>query len=289
MSTPTNPQREYPNTYVVQDRSNTQEMARLLIQDRMLTSGMGGVLPEQPNPASLHSILDIGCGTGGWLLETASTYPTISRLVGIDVSKLMLDHARAEAQTQQLADRVEFHVMDVLRMLEFPEASFDLVNIRLGLSYVRTWDWHKLLEEFQRVALTDGVMRITEADVIESNSPALTRICAIGLQSLYQAGHFFRPENDGLTSGLADVLRQHGLQDVQTRAHLLEYRASDVPTWQPFYDNIAHMYRTFLPFFRKWTRVPADYETLYQQALQEIQQPDFVAVWKYVTIWGRKP
>jgi hypothetical protein len=47
--------------------------------------------------------------------------------------------------------------------------------------------------------------------------------------------------------------------------------------------------RTALPFSRKWSRVPDDYEAIYQQALSEMQQPDFVATWSLLTVWGNKP
>jgi hypothetical protein len=42
-------------------------------------------------------------------------------------------------------------------------------------------------------------------------------------------------------------------------------------------ENNQLTFRTGLPFLRKWTQVPDDYEALCQQALQEMQQPDFVA------------
>ena len=42
-----------------------------------------------------------------------------------------------------------------------------------------------------------------------------------------------------------------------------------------------------LPFLHKWTRVPHDYENIYQQALSEMQQPDFVATWNLLTAWGK--
>jgi hypothetical protein len=45
----------------------------------------------------------------------------------------------------------------------------------------------------------------------------------------------------------------------------------------------------FLPFFHKWTRVPSDYEETYQQALREMQQPDFVATGTLLTVWGTRP
>ncbi len=44
-----------------------------------------------------------------------------------------------------------------------------------------------------------------------------------------------------------------------------------------------------LPFLRKWTRVPDDYEEIYQQMLSEMQQPDFVATSSYLTARGDKP
>ncbi len=42
-----NAQKEYPNTYFVEDRSNQEELTRVQIQDQLLTKGMGGVFPEQ--------------------------------------------------------------------------------------------------------------------------------------------------------------------------------------------------------------------------------------------------
>lgn len=35
----------------------------------MVTKAMGGALPEQADPTLFRRVLDIGCGTGGWLIE----------------------------------------------------------------------------------------------------------------------------------------------------------------------------------------------------------------------------
>src|SRR5258708_38721757 len=70
------PKREHPSTYFVQDRSNQQELNRLQIQDQMLTTSVGAVLPEQPDPTAFHRALDVGCATAGWLPELAQTTPT---------------------------------------------------------------------------------------------------------------------------------------------------------------------------------------------------------------------
>ena len=289
MSTPSDQRREHPSTYFVQDRSNVDELTRLQLQDQMLTAGMGGVLPEQPDPAIFKRVLDVGCGTGGWLIEAARTYPTMSLLVGVDVSNKMVEYAQGQAEDQQVSDRVQFRAMDALRMLEFPADYFDLVNQRTGASYLRTLDWPKLLHEYQRVTKPGGVIRVTESDaIIESTSPALMRLNQMFLQAFYQAGHLFTPDNKGLTGELARLLYQYGFQDVQTRCHTLHYRAGTAEG-QYFSEDMKLIYRTIVPYLRKWSRVPDDYEMIYQQALSEMQQQDFVAKWNLLTVWGIKP
>ena len=289
MSPPTNPRREHPSTYFVQNRSDEEELTRVMIQDQLVTANMGGVLPEQPDPAIFQCVLDVGCGTGGWLMEAAKTYPAMSLLVGVDVSGRMVEYARAQAEAQQISDRVEFCAMDALRMLEFPTDYFDLVNQRFGVSYLRTWDWPKLLHEFQRVTRPGGVVRVTEGNfIVQSPSPALTRLFELALDAFYRAGHHFTLESNGVTSKLASLLHQYGLQNVQTRVHMVEYRVGTAEG-QLFYEDMRHFFRTALPFFRKWSAVPEDYETIYQQALNQMHQPDFVATSSLLTAWGNKP
>src|SRR6266567_3038266 len=138
MSTLPDPQQQhYSGTYFVQDRRNEEELLRLAEQDRLVTASMGGVLPEQAEPSAFRRVLDVACGSGGWVIEAAQTYPEMS-LVGIDVNPRMIDYARAQAAAQHVDDRIELHVMDALGVLDFPDASFDLVNLRFALSFMRT-------------------------------------------------------------------------------------------------------------------------------------------------------
>jgi ubiquinone/menaquinone biosynthesis C-methylase UbiE len=278
---------EHPSTYFVQDRSNEDELTRLRMQDEMITTGMGGVLPEQPDPIAFRRVLDVGCGTGGWLLEVAKMYPSIPTLIGVDISHLMVMYASAQAIVYGMQDRVTFQSMDALRMLEFPASFFDLVNQRLGMSYLRVWDWPKLLQEYRRVTCSGGMIRITEAcTMIESNSPALTRIGNIVHEASSHAGHLFTSHPDGVITRLAGLMTLHGIVDVQTREYPLVYRAG-TPEGQLFAEDMAVLFRVGLPFLQKWTRVPEEYHALCQQAIKEMRQPDFVATWTYLTAWGR--
>lgn len=276
-----------PSQYVVEDRSSNAEMIRLMIQDSTVTAGMGGPLPEQPDPASLHRVLDIGCGPGGWLLETATTYPQME-LTGIDISWRMIEYARAQAQAQKVTDRTEFLVMDALRPLEFPDASFDLVNMRFGLSFLLVKDWPRVLSELLRVTRPGGIVRVTDTNIWKSTSPACNRLTQMLNCAFYRSGHSLTEEKQGVTDELDRLLSESGCQQVQTRDYTLELVAGTVGG-QNFYEIARFGFQTAKPFMQKWDCAPEDYDAIYQQAMIEMKQPDFRVTWELVTACGTKP
>lgn len=67
--------------------------------------------------------LDLGCGEGGdaiWLAERGWT------VLGVDISAIALDRARAAAQARGVSDRVELQRHDLTT--SFPVGSYDLVS-----------------------------------------------------------------------------------------------------------------------------------------------------------------
>jgi len=288
MPEPINPRgQDNPSQYFVEDRSSNAEMIRLMIQDSMVTTGMGGPLSEQSDPASLHRVLDIGCGPGGWLLETARLYPHME-LVGIDISWRMIEYARAEAQVRKLTDGVEFLVMDALRPLDFPDATFDLINMRFGFSFLLVKDWPRLLRELLRVTRPGRIVRITDhKEAWKTTSPACERLTQMLWRAFYRSGHH-SSEHAGMAHQLDHLFSESGCQDVQTRSYELEYAAGTVGA-QNFYEDCRFAFQTSLPFLQKWGCATEDYDAIYQQALIEMQQPDFSATAYVVTAWGKKP
>src|SRR5215813_4845211 len=104
---------DQPNTYFVYDHHNKDELRRLTIQDQMITEVMGGLLSEQTDPSVFHSVLDIGCGSGVWMIEAAKQYPEMY-LTGIDISHRMVEYACQQARANKVNDQVEFRIMDAL-------------------------------------------------------------------------------------------------------------------------------------------------------------------------------
>jgi ubiquinone/menaquinone biosynthesis C-methylase UbiE len=278
---------ERPNTYFVQDKSSELELTRLTLQDHLLTTSMGGVLPEQENPARFQRVLDIGCGIGNWAMEAAAVYPDMS-LIGVDISQRMVNYARSQAQERQVADRVEFHVMDALLSLEFPNNFFDLVNLRMGMSYLRTWDWPKMLSEMLRVTKYKGIIRVTEAEIAyPATSPSQVKIQAMFLHAFYLSGHLFEEESSSLISHLPRLFVQHGVSNVQTRAYMLQFFAR-TPECEIYCEDIKHFLHNGKPFLEKRGCAPQNYDVICQLCLEEIQRPDFHGSWPLLTAWGSK-
>ena len=283
------PRKELASTYFVQDRRNQEEMQRVHLQDRMFTAAMGGPLPEQADPRVFRRVLDVGCGTGDWLIETARTYPDIQLLIGVDISDKMVHYARWQIEDdQRLSGRVEFAVMDALRMLEFQEDFFDLVNARLAMSYLRTWEWRKFMWECVRVCRPGGVIRVTESDIGESNSQSLNQFNDLIFRAFCQSERFFTEDHQGVTSELPHLFKRHGLEDIQTREHIFHYRPG-TQRYDLFVQDTTHSMRTLRPFLQRYTQLPDNYDELCQQALHELQDPGFLSTWRMVTCWGTVP
>lgn len=288
MSTSPEPQkRDYPSTYVVQDQQSKEELTRLTFQDQLITTAMGGVLPEHPDPTRLKRVLDIGCGSGSWIIEAAKQYPGMS-LIGVDISPRMVNYAREQAAARGVSQRTEFLVMDALRVLEFRPEYFDLVNLRFGVSFVRTWDWPNLLSEMQRVTRPGGIVRVVETDVSRRyDDPSLAQFEELMVHALFRAGHLFTEESTGLTAHLPRLLTQHGCRNVQTRIYELEFRAN-TPEGQMHIEDGKRAFQTLRPFLQKWGCHPKNYEEIISYLTAEVSKPTFRTIWPVLAVWGTK-
>ncbi len=224
------------NTYVM-DAESPSEMARLIHLDRFITQEMGGPLTGIADPKALHDVLDLGCGPGGWVLDTAFENPHME-VAGIDISRIMVDYANARARTQQLPN-ASFGVMDITQPLDFSDASFDMINARFLSGVLRREAWPSFIAECTRLLRPGGILRLT--DMIEpgtSTSPAYEQLNAILYQALWKAGYGFSP--NGLTSGIAHTLpwlmRKAGYTNMRHAAYGLEFSA-DTDAWADVYHN----------------------------------------------------
>ena len=276
------------NTYFV-DQDRLEEMQRLHKQDRLLTKSTGGVLPEQPPLAMLHDLLDIACGSAGWTLDVAQQYPN-TQVVGIDLSERMIDFDQIQAKARGL-ENATFKIANILEPFAFPDRSFDVVNARLIATVVPKITWSSLLQECMRVTRPGGIIRLTECEMPLTNIPAGATMNRMIPQAMQRAGLGFSPDglHIGITPMLGRLLQNAGCQNIQNRAHTLDF-SFGTDLHQAMYEDGKILFELVKPFIVA-THVASQEEVdkISEQALKETQTEEFCGIWTYLTVWGYKP
>jgi ubiquinone/menaquinone biosynthesis C-methylase UbiE len=279
----------HQNTYFI-DVESGAELARLLLQDRLITQHLGGPLPGHIDLTGVRDTLDVACGPGGWALDLAQSHPEM-RVVGIDKAPSMVEYALEQAKQLHL-NNVDFVAMDALHPLQIPDNSFDLVNGRFLIGFMRRDDWPRLMRECLRVLRPGGIMRLTEADtwnIVES--PAVQRFGELQARALYASGSGFTTAGPcfGLSPQLSRFLRAAGYERVQHAAFAIDISAG-MPSHEGFAQNIAIAASLLLPFLLKTgTTTQDEFDHLYQQIEVEMHSSEFCGLWFFLSAWGYKP
>lgn len=109
-------------------------------------------------------VLEVGVGTG----LSLPMYPASVKITGVDLSREMLDRARARVARRGLANIEGLLEMDAEKM-DFPDASFDKVVAMYVMPVVNNPG--KVLDEFHRVCKPDGEIYIVNH--VQSENPVL--------------------------------------------------------------------------------------------------------------------
>ncbi len=275
------------NTYIFDTESPT-ELARLINQDRIVTK-VQGVVSGISQPHRLRTILDLGCGPGGWCLDCAFLLP-LAEVKGVDISQSMVDYANARARTQRLKN-ASFGVMDITRPFEFPHASCDLVNARFLAAVLKREAWEPFLTECTRVLRPGGYLRLTEgADFGLTSSEAVNTLMDLTRAALYQLGYGFVADQDlGLLPAFLSFFKREEYQHLTILSHPLNYSAK-TEAWADTYHNIDIIAQHMLPVLLDLELLSESMFTfLYQQAMIDVQMDTFCGLGHVTTIVGQKP
>lgn len=284
------------NTYYT-DPESAPETVRLRKQDHLLTDAMGGLFQASIDLSQIHDIIDLACGPGGWVFDVAYNHPK-KQVVGVDVSRTLIEYARSEAKVQRL-DNATFEVMDVLQPLDIPDGSFDLVNARTIAGFMLTDAWPTLLEECNRILRPGGILRLTETDRWgTTNSPTFERLSDLCMTALSLTGHGFDPSGRtfGITPMLERLLAQAGFQQIESQRYDINF-SSGTAAYASMYENLKVFFKLAQPLLLT-TRsafphaaIPdqEELDRLYEQLLIEMLSGDFTATFSLLSAWGKKP
>ena len=272
------------------DPENAAEMARLINQDRLTTGAIGGVFAglSPTTIEGLHTVLDVACGPGGWVLDTAYAHPTIE-IAGIDISQTMIQYAIARARSQEISN-ASFEVMDIKKPLEFSDASFDLINARLLFGVLQRNEWETFIRECSRLLRPGGILRLTEpTDMGNTNSPAHRQFTSLLTKAMWRAGYGLGDESSIDSTFLFPLLlRKAGFEDIHYQTYAFNGSA-DTKQWHDSNENHMVVTNVSIPVIVK-TGVASleEYEQVCQRMLTEMMQEDFCLISHSAIVWGTK-
>jgi SAM-dependent methyltransferase len=276
-------------TYV-NDLNSAGEWARLDHQAGLIGS-ITGLLPPLLEDEEWTNILDVGCGPGRWALDVAADRPK-AKVIGVDLSRDMIDYANARARSRQLTN-VSFLVQDFLaNTLPFPEQSFDLINVRFAVGWLKKAEWVLLLSRCFVLLKPGGYVVITEGESIYTTSPALERLQELLCQALYMSGYGLSgsPRFMGIVARLGSLLAQTGFQQIRTDVSVLDYSYAHEEAnraWRESFHALISESSLFL--FQAGVTTIEELAQVDAQLSIEMYQEDFCGVGPLFTFSAQKP
>ncbi|KAJ7070864.1 hypothetical protein C8F01DRAFT_1108121 [Mycena amicta] len=121
---------------------------------------------DQGEPSTPQRSLDLGCGTGSWVIDAAKEWPDCE-FVGFDLMDIQIPLRSLSSEYASIAERVSWvHGNFLTNKLPFDDDDFDHVHVAGIAQGVPENKWGTLFEEINRVLRPGGVVEVMEDDII---------------------------------------------------------------------------------------------------------------------------
>jgi SAM-dependent methyltransferase len=172
-------------------------------QTSWVTTAESHEIPKLLQLSSSSSVLEIGCGSGGYAVHLAKRIGC--QVVGLDINAEGVRNANSLAEKDKLGARVKFEQFDVSQRLPVEDNAFDAIYSNDVLCHVPRRS--QVLSDLRRVLKPGGRLLFSDALIIGgllSHEEIATR-SSIGM-------YFFSPpgENERL-------MKQSGLKQIEAR------------------------------------------------------------------------
>jgi ubiquinone/menaquinone biosynthesis C-methylase UbiE len=245
-----------------------------------------GLFAERRDLHGFSRVLDLTYGTGHEALQIAQTYPSVE-VVSISHNATIIASARQQALEHHI-DNISFRVLNLLPFTDIADESFDMVNAGFLFALLRKENWLPFLQECRRILRPGGVIRLTEPEWPITTSRSAERLAHLVCSALKKEGRSFSPDGRqlGLITMLGGLLRKAGYREVHRRAFVHDFSSGTM-----IHEKGCVMYQTLLALMRSFLLnatviTTEEFDQLYQQACEEMADPNFSAVGYVLTCWG---
>lgn len=279
------------NEYVIDTNDpavNRAEFARLNNQDALVNTYMY-LFPDGFIPKRGAKIIDVACGTCGWIRSVYQEYPDVV-LEGIDNNKIAVKHAQEHEATKNKKN-VHIHLMDVLQPLDLPDDTYDLVNLRFTVGVFPRDRWVEILKECFRICKPGGIIRLTEGDTVSvAYAPAFHRMSKALIQIGWAIGKSFSEYEVAVGPMLPKFLRDAGfVEDIRSQAVAIDFSAgadAHQAVTNDFTMTFQLLEKHMLAF---GVMSKEEFGRTFEEMVKEFQDPEFAGLWYILSFQGRKP
>ena len=258
------------------DPGNANEGYRLSLQDGLLNN-LFPLLPDGTQEPT--SVLDLACGTGGWLRDVIQRYPQ-ARCVGLDKSTLLLDHAQSVAKKQRLT--IEYKRGDMFDMEAILKgAHFDFIHMRCA-----TWFLGPRVQEMllicQQMLLPGGTFCLIDfRHPFRSNSDAMRRFTGYFMDAMQKRGTTYASIDE-----VAQIFSMLHLDSIQRTPFSLDI-STGVEGREGFVSDLRNVFVVFKSMMLD-VLGEEEYENIASEALHDLDAPGFELFGDALMISGQK-
>lgn len=260
-------------------QSNVAEFKRLASQDGLFNNLFPLFPPGVDRPGR---VLDVACGTGGWLRGVRDRYPFI-HCVGLDANKDLLDRAQELAITR--GTHITFQKGDMRQLLDiFKKDRFDYIQMRASSWFLGDRQ-AEVFSACQQLLTPSGVFCVIDfSQPFDSNSANLRRFNDLFFSSLLHRGTSYTG-----TAGLTVLFRRCNFQNIQLSSHVLDLGAGSTQR-DTFIADLKSTFHIFKPMVVGSGLITDEsYDELHEQCLADIDGSEFGMLAYALTITGQKP
>lgn len=148
-----------------------------------------------------NKVLDLGCGEGYGTFYLADK---ASQIIGVDIDKYIVKHAKEKYQK----DNLSFEVMDIKR-LDFPDKAFDVVISLHVIEHLHLNKIQEHLQEIKRVLKGNGIYILATPNRKTRLKPGQESF------NIYHLHEYNWQELQGLLKGCFNNVKMYGIEASQ--------------------------------------------------------------------------